>query len=64
MTMHAELTLDKEVDEVKDAKIDLEFLVLPCKSINDDIKMRGLIPAGCAALTTDKTTIVAKEKWL
>jgi hypothetical protein len=64
ITMLAEITLDKKVDEEKDAKIDLEFLVLKHKSIHDNLKMRGLAPVNRAALTTDKTTIVAKEKRL
>jgi hypothetical protein len=37
-------------------------LVLERKSTNDNLKTRGLAPAYCAALTTDKTTIVAEEK--
>jgi hypothetical protein len=64
MTMLAELTLDKEVDKLKDAKIDREFLVVERKIINDSLKTRGLAPADRAALTTDKTTIVAEEKRL
>jgi hypothetical protein len=64
MTMLAELTLDKEVDKLKDAKIDLEFLVVERKIINDSLKTRGLAPTNCAAVTTDKTTIVAEEKQL
>jgi hypothetical protein len=54
----------EEVDNLKDAKIDLEFLVLERKSINDELKTRGLAPADRAALTTEKTTIVAGEKRL
>ena len=57
MTMLAELILDKEVDKLKDAKIDLEFLVVERKIINDSLKTRGLTPADRAALTTDKTQL-------
>jgi hypothetical protein len=54
MTMLAELTLDEEVDKLKDGKIALEFLVvLERKSINDNLKTRGLAPADCATLNTD-----------
>jgi hypothetical protein len=62
--MLAELTLDKEVDKLKDAKIDLEFLVVERKIIDDSLKTRGLAPANRATLTTDKTAIVAEEKRL
>jgi hypothetical protein len=37
MTMLAELTLDKEVDKLKDTKIHLEFLVVERKIINDSL---------------------------
>jgi hypothetical protein len=49
---------------LKDAKIDLEILVLERKSINDNLKMRGLTPANHTTLTINKTTIVTKEKQL
>jgi hypothetical protein len=64
MTMLAELTLDQEVDHLKDTKMNLDFLVHKCKSINDYIKTWGLAPANCTALTIDKTAIVAEEKKL
>jgi hypothetical protein len=64
MTMLAELTLNEEVDNLKDAKIDLEFLVLKRKSISDELRTRGLAPANWAALTTEKPAIVAREKRL